>query len=433
MKVRITALIMSILIASGLLSGCMLDPNAEIPSPEELRESISMFKGNDYERAMKLLSVQRDSTDNASENIMISPSSISTALGMAANGMSDEVLEKYEEYTGMSLDTINSTNKSLIDRINNAEYIQDDNAALISGNSNDTNQTVIANSLWVNDKYASSLNTDIVDKMVDNYSAVVEAIPQSGEGVDRINQWVSDSTNGMINSIVPELSNKFAALIVNALYFCDTWQEPFDLVNDGMNDLYQNDGTFKLSDGTEIDVEMIGTTNGLYVRNSQVEGFAVKYTNGATFMAIRPLEQNKSIEDINIEDINISTLLKSKTDEYILMASMPKFKFEYQTSLINTLSEMGLRSLFAEDSMDKILDAPEHVGISDVVHKTAIELNEYGTKASAVTGVTMDMAAAVDIEEPEIKYVVMDEPFIFLIIDEETQSVLFEGIVNNPE
>lgn len=433
MKVRITALIMSILIASGLLSGCMLDPNAEIPSPEELRESISMFKGNDYERAMKLLSVQRDSTDNASENIMISPSSISTALGMAANGMSDEVLEKYEEYTGMSLDTINSTNKTLIDRINNAEYIQDDNAALISGNSNDTNQTVIANSLWVNDKYANSLNTDTVDKMIDNYSAVVEAIPQSGEGVDRINQWVSDSTNGMINSIVPELSDKFAALIVNALYFCDTWQEPFDLVNDGMNDLYQNDGTFKLSDGTEIDVEMIGTTDGLYVRNSQAEGFAVKYTNGATFMAIKPLEQNKGIKDINIEDINISTLLKSKTDEYILMASMPKFKFEYQTSLINTLSEMGLRSLFAEDSMDKILDAPEHVGISDVVHKTAIELNEYGTKASAVTGVTMDMAAAVDIEEPEIKYVVMDEPFIFLIIDEETQSILFEGIVNNPE
>lgn len=433
MKVRITALIMSILIASGLLSGCTLDPNAEIPSPEELRESISMFKGNDYERAMKLLSVQRDSADNASENIMISPSSISTALGMAANGMSDEVLEKYEEYTGMSLDTINSTNKLLIDRINNAEYIQDDNAALISGNSNDTNQTVIANSLWVNDKYASSLNTDIIDKMVDNYSAVVEAIPQSGEGVDRINQWVSDSTNGMINSIVPELSDKFAALIVNALYFCDTWQEPFDLVNDGMNDLYQNDGTFKLSDGTEIDVEMIGTTNGSYVRNSQVEGFTVKYTNCATFMAIKPLEQNKGIKDINIEDINISTLLKSKTDEYILMASMPKFKFEYQTSLINTLSEMGLRSLFAEDSMDKILDVPEHVGISDVVHKTAIELNEYGTKASAVTGVTMDMAAAVDIEEPEIKYVVMDEPFIFLIIDEETQSVLFEGIVNNPE
>lgn len=433
MKVRITALIMSILIASGLLSGCMLDPNAEIPSPEELRESISMFKGNDYERAMKLLSVQRDSADNASENIMISPSSISTALGMAANGMSDEVLEKYEEYTGMSLDTINSTNKTLIDRINNAEYIQDDNAALISGNSNDTNQTVIANSLWVNDKYASSLNTDIIDKMVDNYSAIVEAIPQSGEGVDRINQWVSDSTNGMINSIVSELSDKFAALIVNALYFCDTWQEPFDLVNDGMNDLYQNDGTFKLSDGTEIDIEMIGTTNGFYVRNSQVEGFTVKYTNGATFMAIKPLEQNKGIKDINIEDINISTLLKSKTDEYILMASMPKFKFEYQTSLINTLSEMGLRSLFAEDSMDKILDVPEHVGISDIVHKTAIELNEYGTKASAVTGITMDMAAAVEIEEPEIKYVVMDEPFIFLIIDEETQSILFEGIVNNPE
>lgn len=433
MKVRITALIMSILIASGLLSGCMLDPNAEIPSPEELRESITMFKGNDYERAMKLLSVQRDSADNASENIMISPSSISTALGMAANGMSDKVLEKYEEYTGMSLDTINSTNKTLIDRINNAEYIQDDNAALISENSNDTNQTVIANSLWVNDKYANSLNTDTVDKMVDNYSAVVEAIPQSGEGVDRINQWVSDSTNGMINSIVPELSDKFAALIVNALYFCDTWQEPFDLVNDGMNDLYQNDGTFKLSDGTEIDVEMIGTTDGSYVRNSQVEGFTVKYTNGATFMAIKPLEQNKGIKDINIEDINISTLLKSKTDDYILMASMPKFKFEYQTSLINTLSEMGLRSLFAEDSMDKILDVPEHIGISDVVHKTAIELNEYGTKASAVTGVTMDMAAAVDIEEPEIKYVVMDEPFIFLIIDEETQSILFEGIVNNPE
>ena len=433
MKVRITALIMSILIASGLLSGCMLDPNAEIPSPEELRESISMFKGNDYERAMKLLSVQRNSADNASENIMISPSSISTALGMAANGMSDEVLEKYEEYTGMSLDTINSTNKTLIDRINNAEYIQDDNAALISGNSNDTNQTVIANSLWVNDKYASSLNTDIVDKMVDNYSAVVEAIPQSGEGVDRINQWVSDSTNRMINSIVSELSDKFAALIVNALYFCDTWQEPFDLVNDGMNDLYQNDGTFKLSDGTEIDVEMIGTTDWLYVRNSQVEGFTVKYTNGATFMAIKPLEQNKGIKDINIEDINISTLLKSKTDEYILMASMPKFKFEYQTSLINTLSEMGLRSLFAEDSMDKILDVPEHVGISDIIHKTAIELNEYGTKASAVTGVTMDMATAVEIEEPEIKYVVMDEPFIFLIIDEETQSILFEGIVNNPE
>lgn len=56
-----------------------------------------------------------------------------------------------------------------------------------------------------------------------------------------------------------------------------------------------------------------------------------------------------------------------------------------------------------------------------------------GTKASAITGVTMDKAAAVEIEEPEIKYVVMDEPFIFLIIDEETQSVLFEGIVNNPE
>lgn len=83
--------------------------------------------------------------------------------------------------------------------------------------------------------------------------------------------------------------------------------------------------------------------------------------------------------------------------------------------------------------MDKILDVHEHVGISDIIHKTAIELNEYGTKASAITGVTMDMAAAVEIEEPEIKYVVMDEPFIFLIIDEETQSVLFEGIVNNPE
>lgn len=365
--------------------------------PTDTLEEQNIFKGTAYERAFKMLGM----LDNDSKNVMISPLSIETALSMAVNGMDDKARSLMEGYLGNNKDLLNELNKEYLD-------------SKLS-NSDEDNVISIANSLWVKDTFKDNINDEFKQTLKNNYTADIETFNNSPEP---INSWVSDKTNGMIPTIIDEIPENLSSILLNAVYFNGVWQEPF-------NTEQLEDGKFIGKDRTEADCTYMNDNIFSYMENSQATAFRKNYDGGYSFIGILP----KAETNFDISTFNMATLLETETHEYEVLVKIPKFESEYGTSLKNTLTDLGLGDIFRTNSMSKVLDIPDPTGISDIVHKTAIKMNEEGTEASAVTGIMMEtMGVTVQKEQ---KQVYLDKPFIYAIMDDSSNQILFLGTINN--
>lgn len=368
---------------------------AEQPSIEvkQEKEDASMFKGSEYDKAFKMLSL----LDNE-ENVMISPLSINTAIDMASYGLLDEYAAELDKYYG----------KSLVERTE-AYKNMEVNADVLK----------IANSLWVRDRLMGDVSDTFVNNLTSNYDADVAEF--NSESAPVINDWVKEKTNGMIDSIIGEIPDELSTIVMDALYFNGEWIEPFDTDYDVV------DETFESTKGKQ-DCKMMYGEVGSYMENKQATAFKKPYKNGYYFVGILPKKDKLDIENFDFND-----LLESETYEYDVKISIPKFESEYSTSLTDVLCQMGIGFIFEPGAVNNVLkpDAAEDLVISDIIHKTAIKMTESGTEAAAVTAVMMDTCAIV-LEEPKVKEVYLNRPFLYAITDSE-DNILFIGTVNTVE
>lgn len=258
--------------------------------------------------------------------------------------------------------------------------------------------------------------------------AQVFTAPFDSSTVSDINAWVSDRTHGMIPEIVSEIPPSTMLYLINALAFEGTWADPFDEA------LIEED-TFTCEDGTEQSASMMHSTESSYLENDQAEGFIKPYESFYSFVGLLPKE-GVSVGELleGLDGGGLSELL-TPVDYTVAQIGLPRFSFAYDNELTDELSALGVTDAFDPERADfsrmgTCESGPLSVGM--VLHKTYIDVNEGGTRAAAVTGIGMAGSTA-PANEPEVREVILDRPFVYLIVDQRTGTPAFIGTVMDME
>ena len=353
-----------------------------------------------------------------STNTMFSPLSLDMALGMVAEGAGSEyhniftkLLGKnnYSEFAAQYLEYLSGLNEESDSKYNKYKTVFE-----------------IANSIWIKQNYMPIEN---FEKKVGSFSAEINTLDfeNLSDAVFKINSWCNEKTHGMIKEVVKEesFSDDTRAVVINAVYFESPWMEKWIVSSDDIK--------FNLLNNEKVDAKMMKTTTSTYYENDYATAFGCQYKNGLTFIGILPKESG----DFLVGDLDITSLLDSKTSKYDVFAVMPSFKFNNKIeNLKDILSDAGYGILFDNDmgiftQMIKGENGNVELTISDIIQMDAIELDENGTKAAAVTSIIMNETSSI-VQPKEIKEVILDRPFAFIIYDSEMNQIVFMGKVVNP-
>jgi serine protease inhibitor len=343
-------------------------------------------------------------------NLFISPLSISMALGMTYNGSAGSTKTAFEStlgFTGFDQKDINITYKTLLDYFPTC-----DNKVTLD----------IANSIWYRQDFPVLQN--FIDTNKKYFNAMISPLDFSDPGAkDIINKWVSDNTNNKIPSIINEISSDNVMFLINAVYFKGLFKMTFDKTK-------TTDAPFKLTDGTIKQVLMMNQkASHMFFENSVFSSIEMPYNNGRFNIEIFVPKDGSTVNDI-IDQITVpvwNSWLSSYTKQQEVTVSMPKFKFSYEETLNNSLTALGLGVAFNSTADFTNINRAGNLLISEVKHKTYVDVNEEGTEAAAVTSIGISVTS---IGNPIIFSV--DRPFLFMISEKESKSILFMGKVVDP-
>ena len=363
------------------------------------------------------------------ENIMISPLSISIAMAMAANGTENGSLAEMKEVLGygeMELPTVNEQFRELV-----ASLVSADKDLILE----------IANSIWLDKAIADEIKEDFISVLEDSYDAeLFEADFGDDATVGLINSWVSEKTHGKIDKIIDGIAPETVMHLINAIYFKAAWSVAFNKAATSIRE-------FVLADGTKTDAHYMsffsneknnGITYGNYVISDQnVAGVRIPYGRDAfAFYAYvaNPDYDTPDDEVMGVDEI-IGKIAEKGLEEYLQFTRhidytilLPKFKFEYNTSLKEVFESLGLEKLFGTGGMSA---AAPSLYVSGITHKTYIDVNEEGTEAAAVTDI--DVGDTGDTGPDRFPGFYGRRPFFFFIRDERNGTILFMGKVEKPE
>ncbi|WP_340114433.1 serpin family protein [Maribellus mangrovi] len=352
----------------------------------------------------------RETSDE--ENLMISPLSVSLALAMAYNGADNTTKAEMEhamKLNGLSTDQINNSYEMLVDALQSL----DEDVVF-----------EIANAIYYQEGFPVHQSFLDINQMV--YKAEVESLQFGPAAVKTINDWVADKTHDKIKEIINDLSPDARMVLLNAIYFYGTWAQEFDEDGTKMNRFTKNDGTI-------LDVPMMSKTDKLqYSTNESFSAIKLPYGNGQYQMVVmRPADGITStdlIGELSMENWNEWASQFSEQDN--IMVTMPRFKFGFKSELVEILKQMGMLKAFTT-AADFSKISSEKLFISDVIHKTYIDVNETGTEAAAVTAIVFETTSVGP--GPKKIYFTVDKPFVFAITEKDTNAILFIGEVQNPE
>ena len=337
-------------------------------------------------------------------NIFISPLSISIALTMTYNGAvgeTERAMAEVLEIDALDLSTINQSNRTLRNSLENP-----DPKVEIS----------IANSIWY--RQGIVFNPDFLERNRTFFGAEVAALDfSSPQATGIINEWVDTNTNGKIEKIVDRINPQTLLFLINAIYFKGNWQDEFDPSR-------TRQGIFHLTDGSEKRVQMMRREGEYpYFRGNNFEATSLPYGDGRMSMYIFLPNQDSNLNRFlrNLDADNWEGwIAQFQNRRHELM--LPRFKLEYEVRLNDTLEALGMGIAFGGGA--DFSGMGPNLFISEVRHKTFVEVNEEGTEAAAVTAVV-----GVKSLPPAFQ---VDRPFFFAIYDADTETILFMGTVTEP-
>ncbi len=345
-------------------------------------------------------------------NLMISPLSVSMALGMTLNGArgaTQDAMGQTLGFTGMTNDQINTTYAELIDGLTNLDP---------------TVQMQIANSIW----YSPILQVeqDFKDVNTTYFNAQIRSLNFSAPGAAGIiNGWVSDATHGKIPTIVPDpIPDSILMYLINAVYFKGSWTHQFDPAN-------THGGTFHLSNGSTVPCEMMSTKDTVsHSISGELTVVDLPYGMAGFSMTILLPPQGISVDqfiaDLSAEKVAAWTTSLSTSEVKLYM---PKFKLTYKETLNGVLKQLGMGIAFSDAADFTGIDKRGNLAISEVLHKTFIQVDEEGTEAAAVTSVGVGATAI----GPGIPTIMLDRPFVYIIREQASGTILFIGKLAQPE
>ena len=368
-------------------------------------EKISDLSQNSATLTDFALRLFNESMASGDKNSSIAPLSVLCALAMVANGADGNTREQLENTLGMSVDALNVYLYSYVNSLPQGEKYK----------------LELANSIWFTDDQRFTVNQDFLQTNADYHDADVYKAPFNKSTLNDINRWVKDETDGMIDKILDEIPPEAVMYLVNTLAFEAEWTEIYER--------YQvKDGTFTTENGEEQNAKFMFSTEGSYLEDENATGFIKYYKERKyAFVALLPNE-NVSIADY-VASLNGEKLNKMLSEPTVatVYTSIPKFESEYSIEMSDVLKTMGLTDAFDPHTADftKLGSSSDgNIFINRVLHKTYISVAEKGTKAGAVTVIEIGCGSA---EPSEPKYVYLDRPFVYMLIDTETNIPFFIG------
>lgn len=346
-------------------------------------------------------------------NEMISPISISYALGMTANGAKGETLTQIEDLLGMNKDEFNDFLRCYMSSLPNGEGYK----------------LSTANSLWMRNTYAKDISNKYLKALMKHYNAEVYSAPFINSTVKDINDWISDKTDGMIDKVDIDLYMN-SMIIINAICFESEWNGRYEIQSTEEYEFIKPDGSTTL---TEFMCGKLDPDYNNYIEDEQTTGFIKFYKDkNYAFVALLPKE------DVSIEEF-VNGLTGKRLNSLIVNAEsktvkirIPIFEASYENNMKKTLQNLGVKDAFDSNTADfSALNDISPVYLSDVIHKTYIKVDVNGTQAGAVTANPfLPMGPAPN--DSDAKQVFLNRPFVYVIIDCENSIPLFFGTLSDP-
>ena len=347
------------------------------------------------------------------ENTLISPLSVLYALAMTANGAEGETLAQMEQVMGMETEAMNGFMLAYLDLLpEKRDY-----------------KLHLANSIWFKDDPLFEVDQGFLRTNADYYGAGAYKAAFDEATRDDINNWVRDHTDGMIPEIVDEIPDDALMYLVNALAFDAKWEEAYEE--------YQiQEDFFTTQDGTRREAVLMHSEEGAYLEDDLATGFIKYYRDGRyAFAALLPKEGvtvSQYVESLTGDHLRE---LLSGPEEITVFAAIPKFEAEYGIELSHVLQDMGMTDAFdwmaADFSRLGTYQGEGNICISRVLHQTHISVTEQGTMAGAATAVEMVAEGALEIGQ--YREVILDRPFVYFLINCETDLPFFMGTMMDPE
>ena len=364
-------------------------------------------------------------------NLFFSPYSISTALAMAHAGACNETESQMAgvlHYPVSVNRRTDSTSKSLPDRQQFAlafgKIIKDLNNRGRKGGYTLT----VANALWGQKDYGFLQKfLELIKTSYDGRLNEVDFITAAEAARKTINAWVEQKTNDKIKNLIGEgiLDSMTRLVLTNAIYFKGNWARQF-------KDNRTKDAPFTLADGHKIDVAMMNQKAKFgYTETDTFQALELPYVDDELSMVILLPKKLDALDEFEktLTPENLTQWL-AKIHKREVVVFMPKFKMTSQFSLASVLKSMGMKDAFSSNADFSRINGKRDLFISAVIHKAYVEVNEEGTEAAAATGVVMKLTSVGPTPIPVFR---ADHPFLFLIRDNLTGSILFIGRVANPK
>lgn len=398
-------------VGGSVMSEAPRDPSPRVP-PKDVR---SLVDGNtafafDLYRELR----------GEKGNLFLSPYSISIALAMTYAGARGETESKMARTLHFGLPqgrlhpAFNSLDQTLASRGRGA--------AGTRGRGFELN---VVNALWGNTGFP--LLPEFLDTLARNYGAGVNQL-DFGHGPEgaraAINQWVADQTKGRIQNLVPPSMTQDTPplILTDAVYFNAAWAEPFHKEMDCA-------GEFNLLNGSKVGLEMMQQTSRFpYGEGNGYRVLEMPYSGNEMSMVFLVPDRGRFESFENSLNAKRAQAILAYMNEQTVHLTMPKFKYESSFALKKTLSALGMSGAFAGANFSGMAKAGP-LWIEDVAHKALVSVDEEGTEAAAATAVGMGGGAY---GGRQIVELTIDRPFVFLILDRGTGTVVFLGRVLDP-
>jgi serpin B len=343
---------------------------------------------------------------SATENLFFSPLSASMLLGLVLNGADGQTYEQMRgalAFDGLTQEQINQGYADLIE--------------LLVGL--DPSVTIdIGNSVWA--QMGFPVAADFIERVRASFGAEIANVNFGDQGtLPRINRWVSDATHGRIETIFDALPPNTVMVLLNAIYFKASWSEQFDRSR-------TERAPFKRGDGSTVTADLMYLDHTLPVRHMDgVTLVELPYGGGAFNMVVALPDEGTSAADLargltaDVWESWMAQLAPARA-----FVRLPRFELEWEKELNDALERLGMVDAFGGGADFRRLTPGGGVWLDVVKQKSFVKVDEEGTEAAAVTGGVMVTSLP-----PEVR---MDRPFVFVLRERLSGTILFMGVVNDP-
>ena len=411
-----------VVFSSILFIGCSKEKHIIVDDTQATTDGTNTIVDANNQFAFDLYSKLSESDKG---NVFFSPYSISTALAMVYEGAKGKTAEEMGAVLHFPID-----NTDTIGNINVNPEIRSSFAKIYNQINKEDKEYKLytANALWAQKDYVfldDYLNT--VEKYYGGKTTNLDFVNENSDAVKTINGWIEDQTNDRIKGMIPSLSPLTKLVLTNAIYFKGQWLHEFKKKN-------TNDMDFKITPDNTVTASMMyyydDDVSFNYAETDELQVLELPYKGEELSMLIFLPKENDIMQletSFNIKKLNE---MKSKLNKEDVIIYLPKFTFKTKYSLPETLTSLGMKNAFVPDAADfSGMDGTKKLFISDVIHQAFVEVNEEGTEAAAATAIMMEMKSMQN-KQPVIFRA--DHPFMFIIQEKSTGTILFMGKVIEP-